>query len=299
MPDELLDQLRRYGEAVERSVRRDDTAVGATPLRRRRVLLAAAAVVALVVGGAVVTQLDRDDAPTDLDVTGPDLTVPTTPTTPTTPASGVVALARGTATWVGTPDDRATLRVGACPVGNQAPNCPDLRTTSVAEDGGFVLPLPAGSGDWRVAAYVATASGCVFDCDWRGAQLGPTVQVSAADPPDDLELTVSARVVGLFVRDRDGNPFDGGGVHVNDVRCTGCTRTDMAPMFLMASARDGAVTIVVDPTLVYELVGQAVGTGWPGGTDVNGKTMWFSESLVMDGADVVEGTVLRVDGAPG
>jgi hypothetical protein len=154
------------------------------------------------------------------------------------------------------------------------------------------------SGEWRVAAYVTTDAGCIFDCDWRSAQVGLAATVSASQPPQDLQLSVSARVVGLFVRDRDGNPFPGGGVHVNDVRCTGCTGSDLAPMFLQASDRDGAVAIVVDPSLVYDIVGQAVGTGWTGGTDVDGTTMWFSEPVTTQGRDLAEGTVIRVDGGP-
>ena len=295
MPDDLLDQLRRYGEAVERNtMRREPAPLVGRPSRRPRVLLAAAACLVLVAGGVVVAALDGEDSPTGLDVVGPE------PTTATSVAPAAVALVRGTAKWDGTTDDRATFRVAACPVGSQARNCPDMRTTSIADDGRFVLPLPTASGEWRVAAYVSTDPGCVFDCDWRSALLGPSVKVSTAEPPQDLALTVSARVVGLFVRDRDGNPFAGGGVHVNDVRCTSsCAGTDLAPMFLGASERDGAVAIVVDPSLVYELLGQAVGTGWAGGTDVNGQTMWFSERTIMDGADLVEGMVIRVDGGPG
>ena len=312
MPD-LEDQLRSYGEAAERRSLAVQSVVREVPRRRARHLIAAAAAGIVVVGAALVATNDGDvehvsvaDSPVTSMPSTTEATPPST-ATPTTVATSVpprLATIEGTATWVEGRDERAVLRVGACPVDEVAAGCPTMRSIAVDADGSFELALPTdGAREWNVAAYViASPSGCVFDCEWRGAQVGPATQISLDAPPDAVALTVTARVVDVFVRDSRGEPFTGGGVQVTDLRCTDrapACRSEVAPMFMQAAAEDGAVRLVVEPSTRYEVHGQATNTGWddPAWTN-DGNTFWFSESIEVHGRDLEEGYVFLIDGAP-
>lgn len=297
-------------------------------------LLAAAVLIAVTLwsrddgGTARVTAIATDGEPASTsaaDVLAPDAEPPAIENTSTTSfdavttTTGAVTAAQdaiptpasdppsvttisGTANWA-TRDPRGDLRVGACPASDPQPACPHLRTVEAAADGAFTLALPADvASTWLVAAYViATPGGCVFHCQWRGAQAGPTTSVSIGDVPAAVELTVSARVVDVLVRDRNGQPFEGGGVQASDLRCTDdppdeC-RGEHASMFVRA-AGDGSTRLVLDPTAHYELHGQATNTGWPDPAWTHeGSTFWFSPSLTTTGADLPEGHVFHVDGA--
>lgn len=312
MPDELLDQLRRYGEALERSILPGESGravVVSLPSRgpRRRVLAVAAASFVVVAGAALVA-LARDDPRLDHVTTAEDpastSTAPVDATT--TRVAPLMTTLNGSASWTGGPDARATLRVGACPVDAQ-PGCPELRSASVEPDGSFalVLPIESESRQWRLAAYVTLDDGaCVFNCQFparpQGAVVGPSMTVSPSDPPQASTLPVAARVVDVYVRDRDGKPFVGGGVQVTDLRCrTGECPDGLTAMFVPASDVDGAARVVVDPSATYEVHGQASNTGWPEPQYMNdGSAFWFSPAYEVKGSDLRDGHVFLVDGAP-
>lgn len=305
---ELPDQLRRYGEAVER-LAADAVDAGARPpdVRSwpppRRLLLAVAAVVAMLLGLTVLRPTGGDRS-TDVVAVGPlaDTTssVPPPGTAPPTSTDPVVV---GDATWTGGPDVRGELRVGACPVDEQRPACPGWQSALVAADGAFELVLPpsVSSGAWEIAAYVTVArDDCVFRCPWQGATVGPSSTVEPASPPARVRLAVEARVVDLVVGDRDGRPFDGGGVLLRDVRCPEPPCTDgLVAMFKQAAPVDGRVRVVVDPSRTYVVHGQALDTGWsdPQLTR-DGHEYWTSPEFTTTGRGLRDGTVLRVDGAP-
>jgi hypothetical protein len=312
MRDELSDQLRRYGEGLERSMRSVEpggSSTGGAASGRRRwsrgayLVAALAAAVVLVTIGVAVLAADDDSVTTAEG--SPVRPVPTRPPAfpTTTSSSASVITVEGTATWVGGPDPRASLRVGACRAGSQ--DCTPVLFDSVGPDGAFRLEMRAGSPteEWTVAAYVALGDfGCVMNCvAWRGAQVGPTVTVSLTDPPaGPVELSVSARVIDVYVRDRDGNPFEGGGVLVADARCPddGC-EGEFARMFSDASGVDGLARIVVDPTISYHLHGQAMNTGWPNPELMIGtNTFWKSEEVILRGAEIDDGQVFLVNGGP-
>jgi hypothetical protein len=191
----------------------------------------------------------------------------------------------------------------------------------VADDSSFDLTLPpAAEGTiWRVAAYVDVQhvpwQQCVFSCVWAAAPLnvvrGSVIEVGA-NVDQTLALSVAARVVDVFVRDRNGQPFQspadargitGEGVQVTDAGCEHdpCPE-DQVPMFMQASTPDGATRLVVNPDVRYVLHGQAMnmrGQGWvdPPYTE-GGNEFWFSPDEVMSGAELDEGHVFYVDGAP-
>jgi hypothetical protein len=293
--NDIEDQLRRYGEASERHALADEPIMLDTVSRRpaRNAFLAVAAGLVVVVAvGVLVVRADDDSA--RVSIAGP----------PPTGDAPLLPTIRGTATWTGGPDERGSLRVGACPADDQSPRCPAMRSTDVAADGSFTLGLPAdSSSDWKVAAYVTPSiAGCVFTCEWRGAQVGPVTTVAVDQPPATIELTVAARIIDVFVRDSRGEPFAGGGVQVTDLRCTGtpaACRGELAPMFMTASATDGATRLVVDPSISYEFHGQATNTGWPNPAWTNnGSTFWFSPNITRYGRELTEGYVFLVDGAP-
>lgn len=287
MRDDVIVQLRRYGEAVEdAALDRVPTSVGRP---RRRPLLATAAAVLVLVAVAAVALGDDAGRPTQVDTAVPD----TSTSAPPPLAAGTIS---GTATWTGGGDPRATLRVGACPV-DSAPGCPDARSTAVAADGTFTLVLPVGAdaAEWTIAAYVtAASSGCVFRCEWLGAQVGePTTLSAARARSGPLHLEVAARVVDVRVRDRNGDPFAGGGVQLTSV--TG----DVPPMFVIAEGAEAIARVVVHPDRTYDIHAQARDTGWPDPQWTNdGSEFWFSPDETFTGAGIPEGHVLRVDGAP-
>ena len=235
----------------------------------------------------------------------PGPTVTTTTTTAGSGSSPRVTAIRGTATWIGGRDPRARLEVGACPVGSSEHTCGDeWRVTEVRPDGSFELFLPTEDSprDWNVVALVSPSQySCAFNCTWRVSQAGTPTTISDATPPAALDLSVSARVVDVFVRDRNNQPFAGGGVFVRDIRCpeNPCP-SDRAPMYSQSSSTDGAARIVVDPALTYDLFGMAQNTGWanPQYTNSDGSTSWHSPTIRRKGSDVVEGYVFLVNGAP-
>ena len=254
-------------------------------------------------------------------VRNPGLVIPT-PTTvaaPTTPAStdaspspsttvtpARVTSVRGTATWVGR-DPRAAVIVAACPVGQTEPGCPGFRITEAAADGSFELLLPTtdSPGSWKIVAGVVVdapySRSCVFSCTWRTMTIGPAATISDSAPTDSLSLTVTARVVDAFVRDRNNQPFEGGGLMVTDTRCPQSPCPDgQAPNWSAASATDGAVRFVVDPSATYELMGIAQNTGWPNpqNTRPDGGTSWYSPTITAKGSAIQEGQVFFVNGAP-
>ena len=299
MLDELTDQLRRYGDAVEeRALRREDP-VFVQPTRPTRHVAAIAAVLALFVLGGLVLWTRGSSHPTDVSSLGPETSPTSRPTDATITITGAV-------TWLER-DARAELRVAACPEEDAVTGCPSMRSAAVAEDGTFTLDLPAVdmAQRWSVVAYVpATKPSCVFNCRFpqapRNAVLGDVVTVTGASASHDLALSISARVVDVLVRDRSGEPFAGGGVQVTDARCSAdpCP-SGIVSMFVQASAVDGAVRLVVDPGLTYVMHGQATNTGWsdPAWTN-DGNTFWFSPDIRISGSDLSDGYVFRVDGEP-
>lgn len=130
--------------------------------------------------------------------------------------------------------------------------------------------------------------------------LGNAVTVTGASDSHDLALSISARVVDVLVRDRSGKPFAGGGVQVTDARCSAdpCPN-GIVPMFVQASAIDGAVRLVVDPGRTYVMHRQATNTGWSDPQWTNeGNTFWFSPDIRISGSDLSDGYVFRVEGEP-
>jgi len=331
--DQLTDQLRRYGDALEEHIDSPSAAmVVALPTRPRRRQVLAAAVAAVVLVGVGAFVLARDDASTvpvttdDKDTTERSTTTTTaavdepTPTTiatgsPTTTSSTTTTApareshVRGSVDWIGR-DPRGVLRVGACPSSDTALGCPSMVVTTVADDGSFDLTLPAvpDGARWHVAAYVAVpaSEGCVFTCVWE-KKPRDVVRSEVVDVEPNVDQTrsfsVSARVIDVFVRDRNGNPFAGGGVQATDARCQaassgGCPE-DKVPMFVPSSPADGAARLVLDTNVRYDLHGQAANTGWADPQWTNdGNEFWFSPEETVSGAELDEGHVFYVDGAP-
>jgi len=325
MIDDLEDQLRRYGDALEEHLSAPNVAVMAVarPSRRRFLvpITAAAALLLIVVGVAVldddsstvpVTADEREDLPgpttSTTATTEPGMTPTTTSgasaetptTTSVTPAESPVT---GSVAWAGR-DARATLAVAACRAADTTRGCPAAITVPVGDDGAFEITLPDGT--WNVVAYVAAQRSCIFNCSWPDAPLDAVrsnvaTVTSGTTSNEPLSFTVSARVVDVFVRDRNDKPFDGGGVQATDARCNGMATCPevQTPEFVGASAADGAVRLVLDTTVTYVLHGQATNTGWPDPAWTNeGNTFWFSPDETMRGDALDEGHVFRVDGAP-
>jgi hypothetical protein len=314
MPDapdrpDVPEQLRRYGEAVERLALdagfEADRRSSSWPSPRPALAFAAVAAVILVVLGVVFLRVTGDDrGTTDVIAVGPLVDTPSSVPPPGTgPPTSTDRVVRGHAAWVGGPDDRGELRVGACPADEQGQACPGWQSALVADDGAFELVLPASvsARGWDVAAYVTVAAeDCVFRCAWQGAVVGSVSTVDASSPPPNLRLSVDARVLELVVRDRDGRPFAGGGVLLRDVACSAppCG-PELVSMFQKASATDGRVRIVVDPDRTYAVHAQALDAGWsdPHITS-DGHEYWVSSEFTSKGRALPDGEVLRVDGAP-
>lgn len=349
MVDELTDQLRRYADALEDQLTSTRPApvvpMPARPRRRQLLAAAAAIVVAVGVGAFVVAREDDTTVPVRTDdgevtattttmvedastttaaaedpsTTSPDENAATTTIqeSPTTTMPAREAHVRGSADWPGR-ETRGELFVGACPSTDTGVACRTMRVTPVAGDGSFDVNLPPvpGASTWRVAAFVsvehASWQPCVFSCSWADAPLNVVrgeVVIVEANVDQTLALSVSARVVDVFVRDRNGEPFPGsadandkygGGVQATDTRCTTATcPEDKVQMFRMASPTDGATRLVVNPDVRYGFHGQALNMGWsdPQWTN-NGDEFWFSPEEFMSGAELDEGHVFYVDGAP-
>ena len=303
MLDQLTDQLRRYGDAVEEHLLQREDHPLPEPRRQRYPQLAsiAAALALLVIGGVALWTRDNPRS-SKVATRGSETSQTSAP-----PAGATITLA-GTATWTGL-DPRSELRVAACPQDDVARACPSMRSTAVADDGTFTLNVPSSTDPslrWDVVAYVpATKPSCVFNCAFpeapRNAVLGERVTVTPASASQELlSLDVSARVIDVLVRDRNGQPFDGGGVQVTDARCTeAACPTDIVPMFVRASVADGAVRLVLAPEITYVIHGQATNTGWPDPAWTNeGNTFWFSPDVRVQGNDLSDGFVFTVDGAP-
>jgi hypothetical protein len=376
LPD-LVDQLRRYGEAVEaeavRVTQRDPVVVDRPWWRRPGVLAAAAAALLVVVAvGATTMRLARTDddhvvrtvpattpdgapsttaapdasstttagpdgggdaggstttapgaAPTATTTVRPSLLVPPPTTTSTTSAGATTTSTpseattttvvpptslHGTATWTGGRDPRGALLVAACPVAEQ-PGCASWRLTEAASDGSFELLLPKQDSprDWKVVAAAVVdgefSRACVFGCTWRSVVIGPPTTISDANPPESLNLSVAARVVDVYVRDRNNQPFDEGGLMVTDTRCPQAPCPDgQAPLFRQVSPTptDGLTRIVVDPAAMYDLTGMAFNQPWPNPqfTRSDGTTSWHSPTVQYKGSAIPESLVLRVNGGP-
>jgi hypothetical protein len=292
--DEPTEQLRRYGDALERHIGQSEIAVTSIPRQRSRWLLSVAAAIALVAVGAVVALQRHEPRAGQVATDGPASTIPT--------GSGPTTVS-GSISWVGR-DARAVLRVAACPESDSELACGSGQTATAADDGTFTLTLPATtSRAWRVAAYVAPRSTCVFNCRFpeapRNAILGETFTVPAGTVSEAMAFTVTARVLEVSVRDRDGRPFNGGGVQATDVGCSTSDCAGDASMFAMASPIDGSVVLVLHPDVTYVLHGQATNTGWPDPQWTHdGSTFWFSPDLTVKGRELDDGHVFTVEGGP-
>ena len=370
---DLLEQLQRYGEAVEADAVRDGEQRERVVVHRtwwRPQLLAAAAVLALLAVGATTMRLARTDddrvvrtgpaTTPDVETSVPVVDLVTTTTagldggggtgasttiapdpaaatsTTTTTARGSLlapsrtttttagttttfapvetttttvapsTTVRGTATWSGGRDPRAALLVAACPIAEQ-PGCASWRLTEVAPDGSFALVLPKEDAprEWKVVAAVVVdgefSRACAFGCTWRSMVLGPQTTISDENPPASLSLAVSARVVDVYVRDRNNQPFDEGGLMTTDTRCPQAPCPDgQAPMYRPVAPPDGLTRIAVDPAATYDLTGMAFNQPWPNPqqTKSDGSTSWYSPTVRYKGSAIPDDLVLRVNGAP-
>lgn len=258
--------------------------------------------------GAEATTTTTITTGTTMTTGGPTTsTSSTVPTTSTSVTAAPTARISGSVAWPGR-DSRGVVRVGACPSNDTSLSCPSMRSTAVRRDGTYELSLPPleEGAIWRVTAYVTVQQfDCVFNCAWANAPRNVVRgQVHDVAPNVDhtLDLSVAARVVDVFVRDRDGNPFEGGGVQVTDTRCNdGTCPEDKIQSFYIASSSDGAARLVVNPDLSYAFHGQAVNTGWPHDPEpwTNGDDeFWFSPDETMTGAALDEGHVFYINGGP-
>jgi hypothetical protein len=193
----------------------------------------------------------------------------------------------GSVTWLGGPDSRATLGVGACAIGESGPNCPSLRTTTAAADGSYSLALPYGRpSTWNVFALVTV--GELFPPDsW--AVSAPTEVIVPRSPLDPVSLTISTRTVGVRVVDGEGNAFP--------ERTAGIMATQPSTGWMSGGWTDAAgnVLLFLDPTMEYDFTAMATNTGWsnpwvsPDGTEFH-----FSQTVRALGADLAEGTTFVV-----
>jgi hypothetical protein len=197
---------------------------------------------------------------------------------PSTPATTVT----GTVTWHGGPDDRGTLGVGACPADEEGPICPSLQLTTVEPDGSYSLTLPvARRATWQLAAFVLVG---------QSFMLGPTQSVaSPAAQRSPVDLTVSARIVGLRVVDDQAQPFPEGTAAVMALP------TGEGEWSVASADEQGDVLLLVDPTLEYSVNAFATNTGWPDPWIADdGTEFHFSEGIIVLGSELPEGHVFTV-----
>lgn len=193
----------------------------------------------------------------------------------------------GSAVWLGGPDSTGRLGVGACAIGESAPLCPSLHTTTVAADGSYSLALPYGRpSTWNVFAIVTV--GDLFPPDtW--ALSGPTEVTVPRSPHDPVSLTISTRTVGVRVVDGEGNAFP--------ERTAGIMATLPSTGWMSGGWTDAAgnVLLFLDPTMEYDVTAMATNTGWPNPwVSPDGTEFHFSEAVRVLGADLAEGTTFVV-----
>ena len=193
----------------------------------------------------------------------------------------------GSAVWLGRPDSAARLGVAACAIGESAPLCPSLRSTTVAADGSYSLALPYGRpSTWNVFAIVTV--GDLFPPDtWA---LGEPSEVTVPRSPHDLlSLTISTRTVGVRVVDGEGNAFP--------ERTAGIMAIRPSTGWMSGGWTDAAgnVRLFLDPTAEYDINAMATNTGWPNPwVSPDGTEFHFSEGVRVLGADLAEGTTFVV-----
>jgi hypothetical protein len=194
----------------------------------------------------------------------------------------------GSVAWLGGPHSGATLGVGACLIGEAAPQCPSLRTGTVAADGSYSLALPYGRpSTWNLFAIVTV--GELFPPDsW--ALSGPTEVTVPRSPHDPVPLTISTRTVGVRVVDGEGNAFP--------ERTAGIMAIQPSTSWMSGGWTDAAgnVLLFLDPTTEYDVSAMATNTGWPNPwVAPDGTEFHFSaEGLRVLGADLAEGTTFVV-----
>jgi hypothetical protein len=193
----------------------------------------------------------------------------------------------GTAVWLSGAESDATLGVGACAIGESAPLCPSLRSTTVAADGSYSLPLPYGrSSTWNVFAIVTVGDLYPPDTWALGA---PTEVTVPRSPHDPVSLTLSTRTVGVRVVDGDGNAFP--------EHTAGIMATLPATGWMSGGWTDAAgnVLLFLDPAAEYEITAMATNTGWPDPwVSPTGTEFHFSVPVRVLGADLAEGTTFVV-----
>lgn len=215
-------------------------------------------------------------------------------TEPTPPAFTV----EGTVTWLGGPDSRAVLHVGACLVGEMGPGgefCPSLRTATVAADGSYALALPYGKpSTWNLFAIIAV--GPYPLAAPTSFAMGPVRELTVPRQPDQpVPLTISTRAVGLRVVDFEGAAFPEGTAAVMAIPTS--TR-----WWSVANAdAEGNVLLFVDPAVEYNVNAFATNTGWPDPwVSPDGTEFHFSvQGLTVLGADIPEGMTFVVQDPTG
>jgi hypothetical protein len=312
---DIVRQLHRYGEAVERHALDAAPVVLASPplapvrelrpvrLRRSLALSVAVAAACLLLLAVLTARLTGGSAELP-GSTGVRADQPATGST--APAEVELGLPRiaGTVTWLGSPDPRATLRVSACRSDDTSEGCTSgVEEAVVDPDGSYRLYLPyEGTGtSWDVVAHVATdAPACVFRCPWRGIQAGRAVTLTAPrDDPAPVDLVVTARIVAVRVLDPGGSPFRSGtatesAVMVRHLACGDACEGNLVMQVAHAGA-DGTALVVVDPADDYELTAYAIGTGWPDPwLDGRGQPFHFSEGFRSAGRLIPESLELTV-----
>jgi hypothetical protein len=202
-----------------------------------------------------------------------------------TPAAFTV---EGTVTWVGGPDSRATIRVGACPIDEQGPGCPSLRTTAVAADGSYSLALPHGRpSTWNLFAAISVGS----SSPPRSFAVGTSTEVTVPrSPQPPVPLTIAARAVGLRVVDGEGNAFPEGTASAMAIP------TSTGEWSVAGADANGDVLLFIDPAIEYSVNAFATNTGWPDPwVSPDGTEFHFSQqSVTALGADLDEGSTFVI-----
>jgi len=202
-----------------------------------------------------------------------------------TPAAFTV---EGTVTWVGGPDSRATVSVGACPIDEQGPRCPSFRRTTAAADGSYTLALPYGRpSSWNVFAIISVGSSFPGVSIAVGASTEVTVPRSPHAP---LPLAISTRAVGMRVVDGEGNAFPEGTASVM------ASPTSTVGWSVAGADANGDALLFVDPAVEYNVNAFALNTGWPDPwVSPDGTEFHFSQNGVTAlGANLEEGSTFVI-----